>query len=55
MANILLETVLGTSFESDLVKDILSIIMVFSAKLYGNRSKENKLINEFEAAHGEKL
>jgi predicted site-specific integrase-resolvase len=25
------------------VKDILSIIMVFSAKLYGKRSKENKL------------
>jgi putative resolvase len=38
-----LDTVLGTSFESDLVKDILSIIMVFSAKLYGKRSKENKL------------
>jgi putative resolvase len=38
-----LDAVLGTSFESDLVKDILSIIMVFSAKLYGKRSKENKL------------
>lgn len=38
-----LDNVLGTSFESDLVKDILSIIMVFSAKLYGKRSKENKL------------
>ena len=38
-----LDNVLGTSFESDLVKDILSIIMMFSAKLYGKRSKENKL------------
>ena len=38
-----LDNVLGTSFESDLVKDILSIIMVVSAKLYGKRSKENKL------------
>ena len=38
-----LDNVHGTSFESDLVKDILSIIMVFSAKLYGKRSKENKL------------
>jgi len=26
-----------------LVKDILSIIMVFSSKLYGKRSRENKL------------
>jgi len=38
-----LDTVLSTSFEPDLVKDILSIIMVFSAKLYGKRSRENKL------------
>lgn len=38
-----LDTVPGTSFETDLVKDILSIIMVFSAKLYGKRSNENKL------------
>ena len=38
-----LSTVLDTSFESDLVNDILSIIMVFSAKLYGKRSRENKL------------
>lgn len=38
-----LDTVIGNSFESDLVKDILSIIMVFSSKLYGTRSRENKL------------
>ena len=38
-----LDTVIGNSFESDLVKDILSIIMVFSSKLYGKRSRENRL------------
>lgn len=37
------KSVLSESFEADLVKDILSIIMVFSAKLYGKRSRENKL------------
>lgn len=37
------EKVLGGSFEEELVKDIISLMMVFSAKLYGKRSKENKL------------
>ena len=37
------ETVLGSSFESELCKDIISLMMVFSAKLYGKRSKENRL------------
>jgi predicted site-specific integrase-resolvase len=35
-----------TSFEEDLAKDILEIITVFSARLYGSRSHKNqKIIN----------
>ena len=30
------------SFEEDLAKDVLEIITVFSARLYGSRSKKNK-------------
>ena len=30
------------SFEEDLAKDVLEIITVFSASLYGSRSKKNK-------------
>jgi predicted site-specific integrase-resolvase len=34
------------SFEQELAKDVLEIITVFSAKLYGSRSHKNqKLIN----------
>ena len=32
----------NTSFEDDLVQDVLEIITVFSARLYGSRSKKNK-------------
>jgi putative resolvase len=31
-----------SSFEDDLVQDVLEIITVFSARLYGARSRENK-------------
>lgn len=31
-----------SSFEEDLAKDVLEIITVFSARLYGSRSKKNK-------------
>jgi putative resolvase len=31
-----------TTFEEDLAKDILEIITVFSARLYGSRSNKNK-------------
>jgi predicted site-specific integrase-resolvase len=34
------------SYEEELVEDVLSIITVFSAKLYGIRSKKNKTIVE---------
>jgi len=34
------------SYEEELVEDVLSIITVFSAKLYGSRSKKNKIIVE---------
>ncbi len=30
------------SFEEDLVQDVLEIITVFSARLYGSRSRKNK-------------
>ena len=37
------------SFEEELAKDVLEIIIVFSARLYGSRSKKNKkLINDLE-------
>ncbi len=37
------------SFEEELVKDVLEIITVFSARLYGSRSKKNKkLISDLE-------
>jgi predicted site-specific integrase-resolvase len=31
-----------TPFEDDLVTDVLEIITVFSARLYGSRSRKNK-------------
>ena len=34
------------SFEEDLAKDVLEIITVFSARLYGSRSKKNKKLME---------
>ena len=34
------------SFEEDLANDVLEIITVFSARLYGNRSRKNKRIIE---------
>ena len=40
-----------TSFEQDLANDVLEIITVFSARLYGARSKKNKkLIDGIKAA-----
>jgi predicted site-specific integrase-resolvase len=35
-----------TSFEEDLAKDVLEIITVFSARLYGSRSRKNQKILE---------
>lgn len=34
------------SFEEELAKDVLEIITVFSARLYGSRSKENRVLIE---------
>ena len=34
------------NFEDDLVQDVLEIITVFSARLYGSRSRKNKKIVE---------
>ena len=40
-----------TSFEEDLAKDVLEIITVFSARLYGSRSRKNaKLIQDIKTA-----
>ena len=36
----------NTSFEDDLVSDVLEIITVFSARLYGSRSRKNKKLIE---------
>ena len=35
-----------TSFEEDLAKDVLEIITVFSARLYGSRSHKNRKLLE---------
>jgi excisionase family DNA binding protein len=35
-----------TTFEEDLAKDVLEIITVFSARLYGSRSRKNKKLLE---------
>jgi predicted site-specific integrase-resolvase len=35
-----------TTFEDDLAKDVLEIITVFSARLYGSRSRKNKKLLE---------
>lgn len=35
-----------TSFEEDLAKDVLEIITVFSARLYGSRSRKNRKLIE---------
>lgn len=35
-----------TDYNKELVEDVLSIITVFSAKLYGSRSNKNKKIIE---------
>ena len=34
------------TYEEELVEDVLSVITVFSAKLYGSRSHKNKKIIE---------
>ena len=40
-----------TSFEEDLAKDVLEIITIFSARLYGSRSHKNrKLLENLEKA-----
>ena len=35
-----------STFEDDLVQDVLEIITVFSARLYGSRSRKNKKLIE---------
>ena len=44
------------SFEEELAKDVLEIITVFSARLYGSRSRKNKQImdNLSKAVHATK-
>ena len=40
-----------TSFEEDLAKDVLEMITVFSARLYGSRSRKNpKLLESVKQA-----
>ena len=40
-----------TTFEEDLAKDVLEIITVFSARLYGSRSRKNqKLLDNVKKA-----
>jgi predicted site-specific integrase-resolvase len=46
-----LRTLKFSSFEEDLVKDVLEIITVFSARLYGSRSHKNKkMIDQMKKA-----
>ena len=39
---VIINQVEDTTFEEDLATDVLEIITVFSARLYGSRSKKNK-------------
>jgi len=41
---IIINTVQERSFEEDLVQDVLEIITVFIARLYGSRSHKNKQV-----------
>jgi putative resolvase len=44
----MVEDVLGKSYESELVEDILSLMASFSAKIYGRRSSQNRKKKEQE-------
>ena len=37
-----------STFEEDLAKDVLEIITVFSARLYGSRSKNKKMLENIK-------
>jgi predicted site-specific integrase-resolvase len=41
--------VLGKTFEDELVKDMLTLMASFSAKIYGKRSHQNRKKKEAEA------
>jgi excisionase family DNA binding protein len=43
---VIINTSDSSSFEDDLVQDVLEIITVFSARLYGSRSRKNKKLLE---------
>ncbi len=43
------------SFEEELASDLLEIITVFSARLYGSRSKKNRKLMESLQAEGDKI
>lgn len=43
------------SFEAELAEDILEILTVFSARLYGSRSKKNKALLQSLAEQGDKI
>ncbi len=43
------------SFEEELASDVLEIITVFSARLYGSRSKKNRQLMENLQAEGDKI
>ena len=44
-----------STFEEDLAKDVLEILTVFSARLYGSRSKKNREIVQELREVAEKL
>jgi len=46
IADIIINRSEDSSFEEDLAQDVLEIITVFSARLYGSRSHRNKQIVE---------
>ena len=43
------------SFEEELATDVLEIITVFSARLYGSRSKKNRKLMESLQTEGDKI
>jgi putative resolvase len=45
----------NSTFEDDLVQDVLEIITVFSARLYGARSRKNKKLLDALKEAAEKI
>lgn len=41
---VIVDAVISSTFEQELAKDVIELMTVFSAKLYGKRSHKNKKV-----------